>query len=119
MLLPVWVLCPQLEQVLKNCSTIESLTISLDEASRISFANWSTLKELTLTVNDENGHANGDLALRTVAAVLQAEMPKDWIISRFGGDEFLVGGRVIDDEINIDEICASVERRRRERTSAY
>lgn len=63
------------------------------------------------TINDENGHANGDLALRTVAAVLQAEMPKDWIISRFGGDEFLVGGRVIDDEINIDEICASVERR--------
>ncbi len=40
----------QLENVLKSCSTMESLTISLDEASRISFANWSTLEELTLTL---------------------------------------------------------------------
>ena len=61
------------------------------------------------SINDQSGHANGDLALRTVASVLRAEMPKDWIVSRFGGDEFLVGGRVIDGEINIDDICHAVE----------
>ncbi len=63
------------------------------------------------TINDESGHANGDLALRTVASVLRAEMPKDWVVSRFGGDEFLVGGRVIDGEIDIDGICRAVEER--------
>ncbi len=63
------------------------------------------------TINDESGHANGDLALRTVASVLRAEMPRDWVVSRFGGDEFLVGGRVIDGEIDIDGICRAVEDR--------
>lgn len=46
------------------------------------------------TINDKYGHANGDLALRTVAAVLKAQLPSDWIISRFGGDEFFVGGKL-------------------------
>ncbi|MGN1146586.1 MAG: diguanylate cyclase [Acetatifactor sp.] len=46
------------------------------------------------TINDKYGHASGDLALRTVAAVLKAQLPEDWIISRFGGDEFFVGGKL-------------------------
>jgi diguanylate cyclase (GGDEF)-like protein len=62
-------------------------------------------------INDQSGHANGDLALRTVASVLRAEMPRDWVVSRFGGDEFLVGGRVIDGEIDIEAICQAVQER--------
>ena len=61
------------------------------------------------SINDQSGHANGDLALRTVASVLRAEMPRDWVVSRFGGDEFLVGGRVIDGEIDIEGICQAVQ----------
>ncbi len=49
------------------------------------------------TINDKYGHASGDLALRTVAAVLKAQLPSDWIISRFGGDEFFVGGKLKED----------------------
>lgn len=63
------------------------------------------------SINDQSGHANGDLALRTVATVLRAEMPRDWVVSRFGGDEFLVGGRVVDGEIDIDGICQAVQER--------
>lgn len=48
------------------------------------------------TINDQYGHASGDLAIRTVAAVLQAQLPSDWIVSRFGGDEFFVGGKLTD-----------------------
>ena len=63
------------------------------------------------SINDQSGHANGDLALRTVASVLRAEMPRDWVVSRFGGDEFLVGGRVVDGEVDIEGICQSVQER--------
>ena len=63
------------------------------------------------SINDQSGHANGDLALRTVASVLRAEMPRDWVVSRFGGDEFLVGGRVIDGEVDIEGICQAVQER--------
>ena len=63
------------------------------------------------SINDLSGHANGDLALRTVASVLRAEMPRDWVVSRFGGDEFLVGGRVIDGEVDIEGICQAVQER--------
>lgn len=46
------------------------------------------------TINDQYGHASGDQALRTVATVLKAQVPSDWIISRFGGDEFFIGGKL-------------------------
>lgn len=49
------------------------------------------------TINDVFGHASGDLALRTVATVLKAQLPSDWIVSRFGGDEFFAGGKLMDD----------------------
>ncbi len=62
-------------------------------------------------INDLYGHANGDLALRTVATVLKAGLPEDWIISRFGGDEFFVGGRLSEDEIDLNALCASLENR--------
>lgn len=46
------------------------------------------------TINDQYGHASGDLALRTVANILKRQLPPDWIISRFGGDEFFAGGEL-------------------------
>ena len=32
-------------------------------------------------------------ALRTVAGVLRTVLPEDWIVARYGGDEFLAAGR--------------------------
>ena len=54
------------------------------------------------SINDMFGHANGDLALRTVASVLKSELPEDWIISRFGGDEFFIGGKAQDANVDLN-----------------
>lgn len=56
------------------------------------------------SINDMFGHASGDLALCTVAAVLKSELPQDWIISRFGGDEFFIGGKVTDKNLDLTGI---------------
>jgi diguanylate cyclase (GGDEF)-like protein len=41
-------------------------------------------------INDQHGHAVGDLALKHVASLLQQAMRKtDWL-ARFGGEEFIV-----------------------------
>lgn len=60
-------------------------------------------------INDKHGHANGDLALRTVATVLKGVLPEEWIISRFGGDEFFVGGKLQDSSIDLNELRNALE----------
>ena len=60
-------------------------------------------------INDRYGHANGDLALRTVSSVLKSGLPEDWIVSRYGGDEFFVGGRVSGEEIDTEALRRSLE----------
>lgn len=59
------------------------------------------------TINDKYGHASGDMALRTVATVLKAQLPTDWIISRFGGDEFFVGGK-LEGEMDLEILRKSI-----------
>lgn len=54
-------------------------------------------------INDVYGHANGDLALKTIAFVLKSELPSDWIVSRFGGDEFFIGGK-LEEGLDLDRI---------------
>lgn len=44
------------------------------------------------TINDEYGHVMGDQALKIISDVLTKEMPRDWMVCRVGGDEFLIGG---------------------------
>lgn len=41
-------------------------------------------------INDSEGHAAGDAALRAVAAALTAALRSDDVVARFGGDEFAV-----------------------------
>ncbi|MCI8307638.1 MAG: GGDEF domain-containing protein [Lachnospiraceae bacterium] len=59
-------------------------------------------------INDIYGHAGGDLAICTVASVLRETLPNDWIIVRFGGDEFLAGG-MCDGEEAVREISECIE----------
>ena len=40
--------------------------------------------------NDKYGHANGDLCLKHFAAAMKKCFPKDSILGRYGGDEFVV-----------------------------
>jgi diguanylate cyclase (GGDEF)-like protein/PAS domain S-box-containing protein len=41
-------------------------------------------------INDDHGHVAGDRILNAVADTLRFELPADVMISRFGGDEFVV-----------------------------
>lgn len=41
-------------------------------------------------INDTRGHAVGDLALRHLAALWQAQLPAGALFGRYGGEEFLV-----------------------------
>ena len=42
------------------------------------------------TVNDTKGHAEGDLILKTIAAVMQSSMRSSDVVGRIGGDEFVI-----------------------------
>lgn len=45
------------------------------------------------TVNDSHGHAAGDAVLKQCAALMQAELGKDDVLGRWGGEEFVVVAR--------------------------
>lgn len=62
------------------------------------------------TINDYFGHASGDLALCTVACVLRRELPADWIVSRFGGDEFFIGGKVLAGDMDYNVLKENLEK---------
>lgn len=62
------------------------------------------------TINDKYGHENGDLALCTVTSVLKKVLPENWIISRFGGDEFFIGGCVPGGTVDLKALRYSLEK---------
>lgn len=69
----------------------------------IMFADVNQMK----MINDNFGHIQGDLALRTVSQIIKNTVPEDWITVRYGGDEFAVIGRCDDEKFALqmrDEI---------------
>lgn len=59
-------------------------------------------------INDSQGHMKGDLAIQTVAQVLKEALPKDYYISRYGGDEFVCVGE-IRNEVSIEAIVEQIQ----------
>ena len=49
-------------------------------------------------INDKFGHYHGDLAICTVAGVLKEVLPLEWIVLRYGGDEFMAAGECTDEQ---------------------
>lgn len=49
-------------------------------------------------INDKYGHLQGDLAISTVAKVISDVLQDEWIVVRYGGDEFLMVGECKDGE---------------------
>lgn len=58
-------------------------------------------------INDKYGHLHGDLAIKTVAEIIQKNFPEDWLKIRYGGDEYMVIGSEQADR-KIEEICEKV-----------
>ena len=67
-------------------------------------------------VNDRFGHVMGDKVLQTVAAILQHNVRNLDIVSRYGGDEFLIVLPETDGETELvkERILAEVARRNKE-----
>lgn len=78
-------------------------THRLGKTSVIMLADIDRMK----VINDQYGHANGDLALRTAVSVLRSLLPSDWIICRIGGDEFFIGG-IWTEDIDPDRLIDNV-----------
>lgn len=49
-------------------------------------------------INDTYGHADGDIAISTIARALLASAQRDDVCARFGGDEFVVAGTLSDEK---------------------
>lgn len=64
-------------------------------------------------INDKFGHLQGDLAICTVASVVRDVLGDEWIVVRYGGDEFLMVGECKDGEQPEDmlrEISSQLEK---------
>ncbi len=44
-------------------------------------------------INDDYGHLSGDLAIQATARAMKNALPDNWLLGRYGGDEFIAVGR--------------------------
>ena len=73
-------------------------------------------------INDKYGHLQGDLAICTVAKVIQQVLKDKWIVVRYGGDEFLMVGEcngIEKPQQLLDEIQKELERTAKEMKLPY
>lgn len=59
-----------------------------NERSILVFADIDRMK----TINDVYGHLNGDFAIKATAEAFKKHLPQDWLLGRYGGDEFIAVG---------------------------
>lgn len=71
----------------KACKDKKSCAIVFSDINRMKY------------INDNFGHLQGDLAIRTVSAALLSQLPDNWIAIRYGGDEFIALGVSSDENL--------------------
>ena len=62
------------------------------------------------SINDLYGHIEGDNALKTVAGILQKHAPQNFLVARYGGDEFAALG-ITDDENEVIALVHNIHAR--------
>jgi two-component system cell cycle response regulator len=84
----------------------------LHRAARHGYPFWVAMADLDRfkAVNDSYGHSAGDTILKTFAQVLQASARRSDLVSRFGGEEFLL----VLTHLNAEQARRAVERIRRQ-----
>lgn len=65
-------------------------------------------------LNDDYGHAVGDLVLRRVGSILRESFRREDVVSRWGGEEFLLGLYAMGREDALQQLSAVLERLRHE-----
>ncbi len=64
-------------------------------------------------INDSQGHAIGDQAIKVVAEILMQSLPKSFSVVRFGGDEFVFMGEYREG-MDIDSIKEDIQKKKDE-----
>lgn len=92
------------------------LQMLLDLADRLEQPVSIAMLDLDLfkRVNDNYGHAMGDLVLRRIGSMLRESFRRDDVVSRWGGEEFLLGLYGMGSEDAIQQISAVLDRLRHE-----
>ena len=60
------------------------------------------------SINDKYGHDVGDVVLQKLGKYLKEKFPNDEIVGRFGGDEFIIFLRNVDDLKQADRIAREI-----------
>jgi diguanylate cyclase (GGDEF)-like protein len=102
----------------------QRLTEELERAQRIGHSIGVILVDVDhfKQINDEFGHASGDVVLQAVARCVQSTMRSYDHVARFGGDEFAVicsGCRPGEIDLPLERLQRAVEELRRTRSSAF
>ena len=86
--------------------TMKFLMTSITTGSALLFIDMDHFKD----VNDKFGHSMGDRAIRDIALKLQIIFANCDLVSRFGGDEFLIFVKNIPRDTLIDKLTWAVEK---------
>ncbi|QOP41513.1 putative bifunctional diguanylate cyclase/phosphodiesterase [Sulfurimonas marina] len=114
------------QQKLYDLSTKDPLSGLYNRLSLIEKINWliaqskRTNQGFTLifldlddfkNINDSYGHEFGDMVLKEISEVIQSSLRSNDIISRFGGDEFVIILPNITDVTNIVEVLSKLQKK--------
>lgn len=83
---------------------LETMLANRPEKIYCAFFDLDDFKQL----NDNYGYDIGDAALQLVGALLVDELPEDWVVARFGGDEFVALGPSVPNLDGTNEVHLSL-----------
>lgn len=75
------------------------------DSTLVMFLDINNLKK----INDQYGHHQGDVTIQVMAQAIRACIPEDYIPVRYGGDEFLIIGKCMNEQ-QVEELLSDIQR---------